>query len=184
MTKSFVMNWAATGDNTMAKKIAAAVGGALFIAATAQIAIPLPFTPVPITGQTFGVALAALLLGRNVGGASAALYLAVGAIGFPVYALGASFASLGPSAGYLFGMLLSSLLVGFLADRGWTRSFGRAYAACAIGSLATFACGLLVLSRFVPSESLLVAGLLPFLPGDAIKSALAAGVASRARRGI
>lgn len=153
--------------------------GVIALSALAQISIPLPFTPVPITGQTFGVTLIALFYGRKLGVATVASYLAVGAAGLPVFANWASGLTVGPTMGYLFGMLVSSFIVGTLADRGFTRSFLRAYVASLFGSLFIFGFGLAVLSFFVPKEMLLVSGLIPFIPGDLIKSALAALIASR-----
>jgi biotin transport system substrate-specific component len=160
--------------------VAVPVGGALLLALLAQIAIPLPWTPVPITGQTFGVAALALLFGARMGGASIFLYLGAGALGAPVLAGGARATAMGGSFGYLVGMALATLVVGTLADRGWTRGFWRSLAAAYCGSAVTFACGILVLSAYVPARHLLAAGLWPFLFGDAIKNALAAAIASRA----
>jgi biotin transport system substrate-specific component len=150
----------------------------LALALLAQVSIPLPWTPVPLTGQTFAVYLIALSLGRRRGCAAVAAYLGLGWAGLPVFALGSSRFSPGPTLGYLVGMLAAAWLVGSLADRGWSRSLPRAWAACALGSFCVFAAGLAWLSRFVPANQLLGAGLLPFLPGDAIKTALAASVAS------
>ena len=161
--------------------LAAAFLGAAFLAALAQIAIPLPFTPVPITGQTFGVALMSLLWGRKWGFSSVALYVAVGAAGLPVFAQAASGLKL-MTSGYLVGMCLSSVVIGTLADMGWAKSFGKAFAACVLGSLCVFSCGLFVLSNFVPKGLLLAQGLLPFIPGDIIKSSLAAFIVSRLRK--
>lgn len=144
----------------------------------ARISITLPFTPVPITGQTFGVASIALLWGRNRGAAIVLSYLIFGAIGLPFFAAGASGFLLGPTSGYLIGMLLSSLLVGSLADRGWSQSFQKAWLAATLGSVLVFFCGLMVLSRFVPKEALLISGFYPFIIGDGLKNILAAIMAS------
>lgn len=138
----------------------------------AQVSIPLPFTPVPITGQTFAVSFLALMLGRKLGMASVLSYLIIGAIGLPVFASGKSGLG-GPTTGYLIGMLLGTWLMGTLSDRGWTQSFGRTLIAAYIGSLCVFSFGLLVLSLFVPREGLLVAGLYPFVFGDFLKNILA-----------
>jgi biotin transport system substrate-specific component len=155
--------------------VAATAAGIVLLAALAQIKIPLPFTPVPITGQTFGVALIALLWGRRMGTAIVAAYLAVGFMGIPVFAS----AAMGPTVGYLIGMVISAWIVGGLTDRGWVaRGFFRAWAAALIGSVAIFGCGVAVLSAFIPADQLLMAGVFPFLPGDLIKTGLAAAIAT------
>ncbi len=145
-------------------------------ALAAQIAIPLPWTPVPITGQTFAVLLSGAVLGARRGFAAQALYLAGGAIGLPVFAGGAAgiVKFLGPTGGYLIAFPIAAALVGLLCERGWDRRPVTMFAAMMIGSSVIFACGLFVLARFVPAPSLLAQGLLPFVPGDVIKSTLAA----------
>ena len=146
------------------------------IAAGAQFEVMLPFSPVPLTGQTFGVLLAGILLGSRWGAAAVAAYLVEGLLGLPVFAGGAAGPGVfaGPTAGYLVGFLPAAWLAGRLAERGWDRSPLTAAAAMLIGSSAIFACGLLNLARFLPASQLLSAGLIPFLPGDMVKSALAA----------
>jgi biotin transport system substrate-specific component len=148
----------------------------------AQVAIPLPFTPVPLTGQTFGVILTALLLGKKDAAISVTAYLTAGAVGLPVFALGARGLALGPSVGYLFGMLAAAWVVGSLADRGYASSFGRAWISAFVGSLFIFGFGLIGLSFFVPKSQIWMAGLLPFIPGDLIKTTLAASIASVCRK--
>jgi biotin transport system substrate-specific component len=152
------------------------LGGAVLVALLAQVKIMLPFTPVPITGQTFGVALVGLFLGGKRGAASITTYLLMGTLGLPVFAGGVARMLWGPTIGYRFGMLGAAYLMGWLADRGWATDFKRAWAAGLLGSAVVFASGLAVLSYFVPSRSLLAAGLMPFLAGDLIKTFLAAGI--------
>lgn len=161
-------------------ELAAGAAGVALMTALAQIAVPLPWTPVPVTGQTLGVALIGLSWGRNRAFAILLTYLLLGALGLPFFALKGGFL-LGPTFGYLVGMLLASFAVGWLADRGWTaRGFWPALGAAYVGSAITFACGLWGLSFFVPADKLLMAGLIPFLPGDLIKNSIAALIASRA----
>ena len=152
------------------------VGATIVTAAAAQVALPLPWTPVPITGQTFAVLLTGAVLGARRGLAAQALYLAEGAMGLPVFAGGAAgfikFA--GPTGGYLLAFPFAAALVGMLCQRGWDRRPVTMFAAMMLGSSVIFASGLLVLSKFVPASMLLAQGLLPFVPGDVIKSALAA----------
>jgi biotin transport system substrate-specific component len=162
------------------------LGGVALIALLAQLRIVLPFTPVPVTGQTFGVTLVALLWGRNRAVATLVSYLALGAVGAPIFTAAKSGLAFGPTLGYLVGMLFSSWVVGSLADRGWAKNFWSAWAAAAIGSLFVFTCGTAVLRFFVPADLLFAQGVLPFLPGDLIKNCLASiivsGVAKKAVR--
>lgn len=178
--KAFVPNFLSARGNSAIENIIAVLMGVAMIALLAQIAIPLPFTPVPITGQTFGVTLLALLYGRNRGLITVLLYLAAGAIGLPVFAKLKAGLLWGPTIGYLIGMPIAALVVGHLSDRGYSRKFLTAWASAAAGSVCIFTCGLLVLSQFVPSGQVFQLGFLPFLPGDLIKGSLAAWVASRA----
>lgn len=166
----------------LAREAVALFVGVVLMSLLAQVSIPLPWTPVPITGQTLGVALVALSWGRKRAVAVMISYLAVGAVGLPVFALGKSGLSVGPTMGYLVGMIFASFIVGFLADKGFTKSFWRSLLGAYVGSVFIFGFGLLGLSFFVPSEHLLVAGLLPFLPGDLIKNLIAAAASSSVRK--
>jgi len=151
------------------------VGASVLTALAAQIAIPVPWSPVPLTGQTFAVLLSGAVLGARRAFLAQALYLIEGAAGLPVFAGGAAgLATLaGPTGGYLAAFPLAAALVGALAERGWDRHFAPMLAAMLLGSAVIFALGLAQLSRFVPGQQLLAAGLLPFVPGDLVKSVLA-----------
>lgn len=150
-------------------------GGSLLIALAAQPQILLPFSPVPVTGQTFVVLLVGALYGSKRAPATVITYLTLGGLGLPVFAGGAAglarFA--GPTAGYLLGFVAAAFAVGSLCVRGWDRRPGTTAAAMIIGNLAIYAIGILWLSRFVGWEAVLNTGVLPFLPGDALKIALA-----------
>lgn len=160
----------------LAWRVALVVAGSGLVTLSAQIVIPLPFSPVPVTGQTFAVLLVAAALGPRLGPASITLYLAQGLVGLPVFAGGAAgFARLaGPTGGYLVGFLAAALVVGWLAQRGWDRRVPSAILAMLAGQVLIYAFGLAWLSRFPLPVGLLEAGLLPFLMGDAYKLALAA----------
>ena len=147
-------------------------------ALAAQIAIPLPWSPVPLTGQTFAVLLSGAVLGARRGFLAQVVYLAEGALGLPFFAGGAAGIAklLGPTGGYLMAFPFAAAMTGFLAERGWDRRFFTTYAALLLGSAVIFAGGLSWLARFVPANQLLMSGLLPFIPGDLIKSALASAV--------
>ncbi|HYM51500.1 MAG TPA: biotin transporter BioY [Candidatus Limnocylindrales bacterium] len=151
-------------------------GGALFTALLAQISIPLPFTPVPITGQTLAVLLTGALLGSRLGPASMLLYVALGAIGLPFYAGGAHGLSqlLGPSGGYLAGFIVADFVIGWLAERRWDRSLPRSVGAMLVGQVVIYALGLLWLGYALHwPANLLALGMFPFLIGDALKLAIA-----------
>lgn len=160
----------------VAWRATAVVAGSALIALAAQVRLPLPFSPVPVTGQTFAVLLVGAALGARLGGASAGLYVLEGLIGLPVYAGGdAGLATLaGPTGGYLVGFVVAAAVVGALAQRGWDRRFGSAVLAMLAGEAAIYVFGLAWLARFPLPVGLLDAGLLPFLIGDAYKLLLAA----------
>lgn len=167
--------------HTPLAEVLSVVFGIGLLSALAQVTVHLPWTPVPITGQTFGVALVALSWGRSRAFAALMGYLALGTLGLPVFAAAQSGLMIGPTMGYIFGMVIASLVVGTLADRGFTKSFSKTLIAAFTGSAIIFAFGLLVLSFFVPREMLLASGLLPFLPGDLIKNLIAATISWRIR---
>ncbi|TMQ69095.1 MAG: biotin transporter BioY [Candidatus Eisenbacteria bacterium] len=154
-------------------------------ALAARVAIPLPWSPVPLTGQTFGVLLSGAVLGARRGFIAQLVYLAEGALGLPVFAGGAAGATIlaGPTAGYLLAFPLAAALTGALAERGWDRRYLSTLGALLGGSALVFAGGLAGLARFVPADRLLVTGLLPFVPGDLLKCALAAAAFPAAWRG-
>ena len=161
--------------------------GSLFVAGMAQLYLKLPFTPVPITGQTLAVLLVGGALGAMRGGASMLLYLGWIAIGLPFAAEGKSGAELlsvsTASGGYLWGFVIAAVVVGWLAERGWDRDIGRAWGAMLIGSVIVYAFGVpwLAAALDIPVASELGSdalsfGLYPFIIGDIIKLLLA-GVA-------
>lgn len=151
--------------------------GALFVAALAQVEIPLPFTPVPITGQTFGVLLVGAALGSKRGAASLVSYLAMGMFGLPFFAGGAHGLDivLGATGGYLIGFILAAYVIGLLAERGLERSVRTSLVPFLVGTVIVYICGVVWLSILLGSFSkAIAAGLLPFLVGDAIKLVAAA----------
>lgn len=152
------------------------VAASLVTAAAAQVEIRLPWTPVPVTGQTFAVLLCGAVLGARRAFLAQMLYLCEGAMGLPFFSGGAAgFAYLlGPTGGYLMAFPFAAAVTGALAERGWDKHFVTMFAAMLLGSAVIFGLGLAQLSRFVPSSQLLGAGLLPFVPGDLVKSSLSA----------
>jgi biotin transport system substrate-specific component len=150
--------------------------GALFVAALAQVRIPLPFTPVPLTGQTFAVLLVGAALGSKRGAASLALYTTMGALGLPFFAGGASGLAYmsGPTLGYLVGFLAAAYVVGLLAERGLERSVRTSLVPFLAGTLVIYIFGAGWLAILFGLEQALALGVLPFLIGDALKMGLAA----------
>lgn len=150
----------------------------LVTALSAQIAVPLPFSPVPLTGQTFGVLLTGALLGPRLGACALLLYLAEGSIGLPFFAggLGGAARVFGPTGGYLLAYPFAAALVGWLSGRGWDRRPLTMLAAMFFGSLVIYAFGAAMLTRFVGSHNALTLGVWPFLPGDTLKALLASGL--------
>ncbi|MFO7945074.1 MAG: biotin transporter BioY [Anaerolineales bacterium] len=154
------------------------LSASLLIAISAHISIPIPFSPVPITGQTFTVLLVGAVLGKRRGVAAVVLYLAEGALGFPVFAgaKGGFAALLGPTGGYLAGFVASAYLVAHLIERGWDRRLWTSALAMVLGNLLIYLCGLTWLSVFVSRGQVLALGLMPFLVGDGLKILLASGL--------
>lgn len=153
-----------------------------FTALLAQISIPLPWTPVPITGQTLAVLLTGAVLGPRLGFVTLMVYLAEGAVGLPVFAGGTGGFSklLGPTGGYLIAFPLAAGLVGWLATRGWDRRPLWMALAMVVGSVIIYVLGVTWLGvwlgffgKFPGLLPLLNMGMFPFLPGDAIKAAVA-----------
>ena len=165
-------------EGSVARDVVLVATGVLAIAAAAQIRIPVPFSLVPITGQTFAVMLIAALYGPRRGVATIVTYIASGAMGLPFFAGGAAgFAYLaGPTTGYLAGWIGAAWLIGTLMERGWSKRAWTSALAMWFGSLVIFACGVLWLSRFVGLQEAVVTGFFPFIPGDFIKIALAMAV--------
>lgn len=162
-----------------ARSFALVVAFSLLTALAAQIAVPLPFTPVPLTGQVFAVLLTGALLGSRLGALAMLAYLAEGAAGLPFFfggRGGAAHLLFSPTAGYLFAYPVAAFATGYLAERGWDRRYFRALAAMAIGSAVILFGGWAGLLRFFSPAQAFAQGVVPFIPGDVIKIALAAGV--------
>ena len=153
------------------------LAGTGFVALAAQVSIGLPFTPVPITGQTFAVVLVGASLGALLGLASLGLYLFVGALGAPVYADGNHGWDVltGPTGGYIVGFVLAALLTGLLAQRRWDRRFSSAVAAMLSGNVVIYLVGLPWLAEKLDTglEKTFELGLYPFVVGDLLKLYLA-----------
>ncbi|MDE0698073.1 MAG: biotin transporter BioY [Boseongicola sp.] len=165
------------GDERL-KFLLLAVTGSLALWLSAKIQVP--FYPVPITMQTFVVLVVGMAFGWRLGAATVLLYLAEGALGLPVFAgtpergIGLAYMA-GPTGGYLLGFLVAAAAVGWLGQRGWDRRIATTLAAMALGTAIIYVPGLIWLGMAIGwDKPVLELGLWPFLPGDAIKIALAA----------
>jgi biotin transport system substrate-specific component len=159
------------------------VGAAGFVGALAQISIHLSFTPVPITGQTLGVLLAGTALGWRRAAAAMALYAVAGVAGLPWFA-GHTSGYAGASFGYIVGFFFAATACGYLAQRGADRSVLKSLPAMLVGEVLIYAFGLtwLALDLHWGAAATLKAGFTPFVAGDAIKAAIAAGLLPTAWR--
>ncbi len=157
--------------------IAVVIGGSLLIGLCAQVKILLPFSPVPITGQTFAVLMIGALLGARRGCLAVIAYIIEGVVGLPVFALGSGFAALrGFTGGYLLGFVAAAYIVGLLSQKGWDRRIATTVLAMVLGNVVIYAFGLLWLSCLPGVNNVLLEGLYPFIAGDLLKIALAAAV--------
>lgn len=148
-------------------------GGTLFLAALAQISIPIPGSPVPVTGQTLGVLLIGTSYGTGLGLATFAMYLLAGIAGAPVFA-GATHGIekiTGATGGYLIGMMVATFLLGILAKRQMDQRFLTALPTMLIGTLTIFTFGLFWLHHFTGNDWdwTISAGLVPFIFGEILK---------------
>ncbi|EGX59309.1 biotin synthase [Streptomyces zinciresistens K42] len=159
------------------RDLALVAGGAAFTGLAAQIAVPVPGSPVAVTGQTLAMLLVGTALGAGRGFLSLALYALVGIAGVPWFAQGTSGAA-APSFGYVLGMILAATVVGALARRGADRTALRTAGAMLLGEAVVYAVGVpyLALATGMSAGAAIAAGLTPFLIGDALKAALAMGV--------
>jgi biotin transport system substrate-specific component len=162
------------------RAIGLAIAGSLAIWISAKIQIP--FYPVPLTMQTFVVLLLCMAYGWRLGAATMLLYLAEGAVGFPVFAgtpekgIGIAY-MMGPTGGYLAGYVLAAAAIGWLAERGWDRNFFSTAAAMLVGNVLIYVPGLLWLGYVLGFDKpILEWGMTPFLLGDGLKLLLAASL--------
>lgn len=167
---------------SLVRDVILVLGGAGFVGLAAQVAVPLPFTPVPVTGQTFAVLMVGAALGSVRGLVSMAIYMVAGLAGVPWYANGSTAfgegGALAPSFGYIIGFVAAAALVGRLAERGWTRTPWQTAGAMILGNVVIYAIGMtwLKFSLDMPWGVAISKGVAPFLIGDGLKVLLAAGL--------
>ncbi len=178
-----------TSDSPLLRSAGIVLLGSMLLAVCAHLSIPLWFTPVPLSLQPFGVLLLGLLLTPGLALATTGAYLLEGAAGLPVFAPGTLGLThlLGPTGGFLMAYPLAALLISALwrrAGYGTGRGFASAFASAAAGDVAILFCGALWLAAYHQGSLLAALSLaaVPFLPGDALKVAAAAGIAVAVRR--
>ena len=177
-----------------AYQVSCAVGGSVLVAGLAQVSFRLPFTPVPITGQTLGVLLIGAAYGPALGAATLVLYLVWGLIGLPVFAPNADgshdtgvqvLRATSATGGYLIGFIAAAGVTGWLSRRGWDRSIRSSIGAMLLGSIVIYAVGVPWLYHALPPaidgnpvtlDTALSFGLYPFIIGDTLKLLVAAGL--------
>jgi biotin transport system substrate-specific component len=162
------------------KQVAIVVAASLFVALCARVSVPLPFTPVPLTLQNFGVLAVGLLLGSRRGFAALSLYLIEGACGLPVFSMGAGIGYiLGPTGGFLIAYPVVAFVAGWIYEHS-TKRFVSAALAAAAAEVVLFASGLAWLAVLTHSVSLAIKyGLYWFIFAEVIKILMAAGIAAR-----
>jgi biotin transport system substrate-specific component len=156
------------------------VGGVAFIAAMAQVSIPVPGSPVPVTGQTLAALLVGTTYGARLGFTTFATYLVAGIAGAPIFAPSATSANhgldrvMGATGGYLIGMLVASLVLGYLADRKADQKFVTSFPALLFGEIVIFGFGLVWLHNSLDLSwaKTFSLGFTPFIIGEVLKIAI------------
>jgi biotin transport system substrate-specific component len=181
MQTTFATLFGRTGEQTLIQKAVLVLLGSALLAVSAKVQVP--FWPVPMTMQTLVVLLIGAHAGTRLAGLTVLTYLLEGAVGLPVFSTGAGLGFMaGPTGGYLVGFLVSALLVSFAVERGFTRSLPAALAVFVVGDLVILGLGVAWLSTLIGFEKALMVGVLPFLPAEALKIALATASLPLVRR--
>ncbi|MDD2497140.1 MAG: biotin transporter BioY [Desulfitobacteriaceae bacterium] len=164
---------------------------ALFAALTAilsQIAVPLPFTPVPVTLQSLAVFLTAVILGSKRGALAIVLYTLMGLVGLPVFAQGEAGLGvlLGPKGGYIFGFILAAFIIGRIAEKTKELSYIKIFGSMVVGMIIYYVIGWVQI-KFVLDISFKEAfsiGVVPFIPFDLIKIVCGAYIGCAVRKAV
>jgi biotin transport system substrate-specific component len=160
------------------------IGASMLVAIAAQIAIPIPFSPVPLTLQPLAVLLVGVTLGSTRGAAALALYLLEGASGLPVFAQGhgGSFWLVAATAGYLYSYPVAAWVAGWFSERGWGNSSLRAIAGMLTALGVIYLGGWSWLALLAGSQAAFTMGVAPFLVADIIKIAIGAALLPQAQK--
>ena len=166
--------WPASQSGSLTRNQVLAVLRSLFVAAAAQISVPM--IPVPMTLQTLAVLAVGGAYGARLGAATLALYALEGAVGLPMFAnfSGGYQVIAGPTGGYIVGFVLAAALVGYLVEKGWGNNVVKLCGVMLLGAIVLYVPGLLWLAQFTGFSQVLQAGMIPFIPGDIVKAVLAA----------
>lgn len=149
------------------------LAGTIFIALSARIQVPM--WPVPMTMQSFAVLLVGMTFGARLAGITLLTYIAQGALGLPVFAIGMGMASLmGPTAGYILGFGVAAVVTGYLADRSGAKGYLHNFLIAVSGGAIIHALGAIWLAQFIGAERAITLGVAPFVLGDLMKCALVA----------
>lgn len=159
------------------------IGASALIAIAAQVAIPLPFTPVPLTLQPLAVIFIGVALGSTRGAAAAALYLLEGISGLPVFAQGhgGPLWLLGATAGFLYSYPIAAWVAGFVSERGWGSSIVRAITGMLLALGVIYLGGWSWLAMLTDPRTAFVAGVAPFVLADIVKVAIGAALLPKAQ---
>jgi len=165
--------------NSIPINIALAFAGSILLALSARLSLPLPFSPVPITGQTLAVLLLGILLGSRIGVLSVIIYLLEGVSGLPVFAASSTgpLYLLGPTGGYLTGFIPAVFLVGYLLEKGWNKNIFSIVTTMVLGTAVIYVFGVSWLAFSAGLQKALIIGFYPYLPGAVVKTTLASLIA-------
>ncbi len=167
-----------TNSHSLIRELSLGIFGVLFLSLLAQVAIPLPFTPVPITGQSLGVMLIGVSYGARRAFWTTLSYLFCGAIGLPVFAASAFGMAkiLGPTGGYLLGFIIAAWCMGFLTEKFKSKTWFQVLPIFILGHLIIFIFGVVGLMQFMDLSTAINLGVTPFLLGTVIKISIASGL--------
>ena len=161
-----------SGISSIIKSVLLILFGSFLLAISSKVQVP--FWPVPMTMQTFIVFLIGMSYGWKLSFLTLLAYIIEGALGLPVFATGSGLAYLmGPTAGYIYGMLLASIVIGFLSEKGFLNNYFMCLVSLLIGSFIIFTLGVGYLGSIIGYDKAINFGLLPFIPSELFKIALA-----------
>ena len=176
--------WPARSRSRILRNAVLAVGGSLLLALSAKVQVP--FYPVPMTLQTLAVLVLGAAFGARLAAATVALYLLEGLLGLPVFAgavAGPAYMA-GPTGGFLVGFLVAAAAIGWLAERGWDRSWATLLAAMALGHVLVFAFGFAWLAALIGPAKAFAVGVAPFALATVLKTLLACALIGAAWRAV
>ena len=164
-----------SGISSIIRNISLILFGSFLLAVSSKVQVP--FWPVPMTMQTFVVFLIGMSYGYKLSFFTLLIYILEGAFGLPVFATGSGLVYLmGPTSGYIYGMFLAAITIGFLSEKGFSNTYFLSLVSLLIGSLIIFTFGVLYLGSIIGLSKAISFGLLPFIPSELFKIALAVAI--------